>query len=86
MNLLSLTVLVFLPLVGALLVAATPSKAVGLQRAITLVTMLVVAVIGVMICLDFDGASAASQHAEDLPWFTLPGGIPVQHPGPLPDR
>jgi len=79
MNFLSLSVLVFLPLVGALLVAATPSKAAGMQRAITLLTMLVTGVVGVMLCLDFDGSSAAAQHVESVPWFTLPGGIPVQY-------
>ncbi len=79
MNFLSLTVLVFLPLVGALLVAATPSKAVGLQRGITLLTMLATGVIGIMLCLDFNGASAAMQHVESKPWFTLPGGIAVQY-------
>ncbi|MBL8860262.1 MAG: NADH-quinone oxidoreductase subunit M [Planctomycetes bacterium] len=79
MNFLSLTVLIFLPLVGALLVAATPSKAVGLQRGITLLTMFATGVIGIMLCLDFNGASAAAQHVEQRPWFTLPGGIPVAY-------
>ena len=58
---LNLTTLVFLPLVGALLVAATPSKAVGLQRAITLLVTLVTAWIGIALCLDFDGSTAASE-------------------------
>jgi NADH-quinone oxidoreductase subunit M len=74
---LSLTVLVFLPLVGALLVAATPSKAVGLQRWITLLTTLVSGVVGVALCLDFDGANANAQHVVDRAWFTLPGNVPV---------
>lgn len=79
MNFLSLSVLIFLPLVGALLVAATPSKAVGLQRGITLLTMFATGIIGIMLCLDFDGAKAEAQHVELRPWFTLPGGIPVAY-------
>ncbi len=78
-NVLTLSVLVFLPLVGALLVAATPSKAVGLQRGIALVATLAVAWIGMILCLDFDGSTAAVQFGESIPWFTLPGGIDVRY-------
>jgi NADH-quinone oxidoreductase subunit M len=78
-SVLTLTVLVFLPLLGALLVAATPSKAVGLQRGIALVATLVTAWIGVAICLDFDGSTARVQFGEVAPWFTLPGGIDVHY-------
>jgi NADH-quinone oxidoreductase subunit M len=73
----SLTTLVFLPLAGALLVAASPARSTGLQRLITLATMLVVAVLGVSQCLDFDGSSARAQQLVDVPWFTLPGGTSV---------
>ena len=76
----NLTLLVFLPLVGALLVAATPKGAVAAQRAITLVTMLATMVLGLSVCLDFDGASAAAQHVIERPWFSLPGAsgsVPV---------
>jgi NADH-quinone oxidoreductase subunit M len=75
---LSLTVLVFLPLLGALLVAATPSKAAGLQRGLTLVTTLVTAWIGLTLCAQFDGRSAAAQFNESAAWFTLPGGVPAR--------
>ena len=78
-NVLSLSALVFLPLVGALLVAATPKKAAGLQRGIALLTTFVVAVVGVALCLRFDGATAAMQFGESAPWFTLPGGVPVHY-------
>jgi len=78
-NVLTLSVLVFLPLVGALLVAATPSKAVGLQRGVALLATLAVAWIGVVLCLDFDGSTAVIQHAENVPWFTLPGGVDVRY-------
>ncbi len=76
---LNLTNLVFLPLVGALLVAATPSKAVGLQRGLTLLVTLVTAWIGLALCLDFDGSTAAVQFAESARWFTLPGQIDVHY-------
>jgi len=78
-NVLTLSVLVFLPLIGALLVAATPSKAVGLQRGIALVATLAVAWIGVVLCLDFDGSTAVAQYTESVPWFTLPGGVDVRY-------
>jgi NADH-quinone oxidoreductase subunit M len=70
----NLTLLVFLPLVGALLVAATPRGAVLAQRSITLVTMLATMVLGLSACLAFDGSSAAMQHVVERPWFTLPNG------------
>jgi NADH-quinone oxidoreductase subunit M len=78
-NVLTLSVLVFLPLVGALLVAATPSKAMGLQRGIALLTTLAVAWVGIALCLDFDGSTAAVQFGESKAWFTLPGGIDVRY-------
>ncbi|MBK7643261.1 MAG: NADH-quinone oxidoreductase subunit M [Planctomycetes bacterium] len=70
----SLTLLVFLPLLGALVVAFTPREAVALQRGITLATLLAVCFIGLQVCLDFDGSSAAYQHVVDIPWFALPSG------------
>ena len=69
----NLTLLVFLPIVGALLVAATPSRAIGAQRGITLATMLGTLVLGLGACLDFDGASALAQHVVERSWFALPG-------------
>jgi NADH-quinone oxidoreductase subunit M len=79
MNILSLTALVFLPLVGALLVLATPAKAHSAQRLITLLTTIVTGVVGVMLCFDFDGRSAAAQHVVQMPWFVLPGSIEVTY-------
>ncbi len=77
----NLLLLVFLPLVGALLVAATPKQAAGTQRVLTLVTMLATMVVGLAACLDFDGSSAAAQHTIVRPWFALPGrsaDVPIQ--------
>ena len=74
----SLTLIVFLPLAGALLVATTPKSAVGLQRAIAFATTLVVAVMGLATCASFDGAGARAQYVVDEPWFFLPGsGAPT---------
>jgi NADH-quinone oxidoreductase subunit M len=74
----SLTLLVFLPLIGALVVALTPRNSVGLQRAIAFAATLATAVIGVAMCWTFDGSSASAQHVVDVPWFFLPGpGAPT---------
>jgi len=70
----SLTLLVFLPLLGALVVALTPRDAVALQRGITLATLLAVCLLGLKACVDFDGSSAACQQVVDIPWFALPAG------------
>lgn len=77
-----LTVLTFLPLVGALLVGLTPRGSEGLQRALTLIITLVVAGLGLSLYLGFDGSSAAAQEFVQRDWFTLPGrggDIPVHY-------
>lgn len=75
----SLTALVFLPLIGALACLFAPASA-SVQRAIALVTTSIVAVLGLALCIDFDGSTAAAQHVVDLAWFTLPGGdgLPIR--------
>jgi NADH-quinone oxidoreductase subunit M len=70
----SLTLLVFLPLLGALVVALTPRDAVAAQRGISLATLLAVCLLGLKVCLDFEGSSAAYQQVVDVPWFGLPAG------------
>lgn len=75
-----LTLITFLPLVGALLVLLTPASQEKALRAIALVTTLVVAVLGVRLYLAFDGSSAALQFLVDKAWFVLPGSaIPVRY-------
>lgn len=69
----SLTVLTFLPLLGALIVLGMPKSAEKAMRLVALATTLVVAVIGVVIYLGFDGSSAALQGVCTASWFTLPG-------------
>src|SRR4051812_27859653 len=74
----SLVLLVFLPLAGALIIALTPKHKIGLQRAIAFAATLATAVIGVTLCVRFDGSSASAQHVVDAPWFFLPGaGAPT---------
>ncbi len=68
-----LTILVLLPLVGAILIGLTPRAAVSAQRTIALLVSLAVCGLGLAVCVDFEGASAAMQHVVELPWFELPG-------------
>jgi len=69
----NLTLFAFLPLIGALLVALTPSTLVQAQRMIALVTTLAVAVMGCVLWARFDPA-AGTQFVVSAPWFELPGG------------
>ncbi|MFN0241589.1 MAG: NuoM family protein [Planctomycetota bacterium] len=68
-----LAYLVFLPLVGALFVMLTPSRAVGALRGITLLATLATCALGLWLLAGFDGASAAAQLVVDRPWFEIPG-------------
>ena len=70
----TLTLLVFLPLLGALVVALTPRDATAAQRGITLGVLLAVCVLGLEACLAYDGSNAAYQQLVDVPWFSLPAG------------
>ncbi len=75
-----LTLIAFLPLAGALLILLTPSAQEKAMRAIALVTTIVVALLGVRLYSQFDGASASMQFAVDRIWFALPGsGITVHY-------
>lgn len=72
----SLAWLTFLPLLGALVVAAAPARA-SLLRAITLGTTLVVALMGVAVYASFDVTQSGPQFVTEAAWFTLLGGIDV---------
>ncbi|MCE9595974.1 MAG: NADH-quinone oxidoreductase subunit M [Planctomycetes bacterium] len=74
-----LTLITFLPLVGALLVLLTPASQEKALRVIALVTTLVVAVLGVRLYLAFDGASESMQFAVDKDWFVLPSSAIAVH-------
>ncbi len=75
-----LTLLVFLPLVGALLCLLVPSSNRALLRMVALGTSVVVAAMGVVLFARFDGASAEAQYVASAAWFTLPGAgaIPIR--------
>ena len=64
-----LGLLIFLPLLGALGIAFTPSKAANLQRGIALCTTLVVGVLSLTVW----GADDLASLAVNSSWFTLPG-------------
>lgn len=69
----NLTVLTFLPLVGALIVLGMPKTSEKAMRLVALATTVVVGVLGVLIYLGFDGSSAELQGVCSAAWFTLPG-------------
>jgi NADH-quinone oxidoreductase subunit M len=75
----SLTLLTFLPLIGALLVLLVPRGAEAAMRAIALGATLATAVVGVSLYLGFDGADHAVQFLQSRSWFVLPGGTEVQY-------
>ncbi len=70
----TLSVLLFLPLLGALLLVAVPGSRERLLRAVAFATTLGVAALGVWLFAGFDGSIAAAQHVIDVPWFSLPTG------------
>ena len=76
-----LTALTFLPLLGAIAIAILPSHSERNQRMIALGTTLIVAVLGLLLFMGFDGTSAASQFAVSSAWFALPGAtsIPIHY-------
>ena len=74
-----LTFITFLPLVGALAIAATPRLTDRQLRLAALGFTGIVAVLSVVIFLRFDGTSAAAQFGHSAPWFTLPGGVAVSY-------
>ncbi|MBK8978206.1 MAG: NADH-quinone oxidoreductase subunit M [Planctomycetes bacterium] len=75
----SLTLLTFLPLAGALAIVALPGHKTALLRAIALGTTLVTAVVGVLIYAAFDGTQVGAQMGETASWFVLPGGTEVHY-------
>jgi NADH-quinone oxidoreductase subunit M len=73
-----LTLLTFLPLVGAILVALLPIQSAATLRGLTVAVTAVVAVLGAVVFAGFDGSSAAAQYVETHAWFTL-GEIQVSY-------
>jgi NADH-quinone oxidoreductase subunit M len=75
----SLTLLTFLPLIGALLILFVPRGQTPLMRLIALGASLVTAIVGVLAYTAFDGSQAGVQMVESAPWFVLPGGTEVHY-------
>ena len=69
----ALTILVFLPLVGALLIATTKREQVATQRMLALATTGAVALMGAWLFLGFDGSIARAQEVTRGTWFVFPG-------------
>jgi NADH-quinone oxidoreductase subunit M len=67
-----LSLLIFVPLLGALGLLVLPSDRHDLMRAYTLVVTLVVAALGVALWFQFDSAVAIQQLTETRHWFLIP--------------
>lgn len=68
-NLPILSLLIFLPLAGALLVSLTPRQQTGLMRGLTLGVTLLVFVISLPLFFSFDSSRIAFQFEERLEWI-----------------
>ena len=75
----SLTLLTFLPLLGALGLLLLPGGNAALLRGATLVLTLVLAAMGITIFNGFDGTQAGPQLIQQASWFVLPGGTEVSY-------
>ena len=69
----NLSVLTFLPLVGAVLVLCLPRERKDLARLVGLATTAFVAGLGLLLYQRFDPGVAGAQMVVDRPWFALPG-------------
>ncbi len=67
----NLTLITFLPALGALLVALLPTRETRVLRGITLAVTTLVALLGVALFCAFDGQLAATQFAQSVDWFSL---------------
>jgi len=68
-----LTAIVFLPAVGALLIALLPREAVGRLRAVALLTSLATLGLGVGLFFAFDPGQPGMQLVEEAPWIPALG-------------
>lgn len=68
-----LTLLTFLPLLGALALLLVPAERVALLRQVALATTGLVAALGLALWFRFDGTQAAAQMMTSAKWFTIPG-------------
>ncbi|MFT5155184.1 MAG: NADH-quinone oxidoreductase subunit M, partial [Planctomycetota bacterium] len=75
----SMTLLTFLPLLGALALVFVPNSQSELMRKITFGVTALVALLGLSVWSSFDGSLANAQMTESATWFTLPGGTQVNY-------
>ena len=69
-----LSLLVFLPLVGAAIMALIPAESEGTHKLVALVTSVATAIVGIALALDFDFDRAGDlQFVVDRPWIDLIG-------------
>ena len=74
-----LTLIIFTPLLGALLLALVPIREVKVLRAIALGFTLVTTLLGFLVWQGFDPGKAALQLTEVHPWFELPGALAANY-------
>jgi NADH-quinone oxidoreductase subunit M len=74
-----LTLIVFTPLIGAILVALVPVREVRVLRGVSFGITLLTALFGFLVWQDFDPNQAALQLTESRPWFELPGALAVNY-------
>jgi NADH-quinone oxidoreductase subunit M len=68
-----LTLLTFLPLIGALALLLVPSDRIKTLRRVALTTTVAVAAVGLAMWFRFDGSLSGAQMMAFARWFTIPG-------------
>jgi len=75
----NLSLITFLPLLGALLIAFAPVKKDRTLRLATLGITCVVALMGIFTYAAFESGVSGAQFPTSSSWFTIPGGIDVHY-------
>ena len=73
----NLSLITFLPLLGALLIAFAPVKKDRTLRLATLAITCIVALMGIAVYTGFESGVPGAQFETSTPWFIIPGGIQV---------
>lgn len=77
----SLTLLTFLPLLGALVLLLIPGERTSVLRSVAIGTTALTAILGAILFVRFDGSQAGMQGVVSAEWFQIPGAqslIPIQ--------
>ncbi|MCL5995789.1 MAG: NADH-quinone oxidoreductase subunit M [Chloroflexi bacterium] len=64
-----LSIIIFLPLLGALIIALLPRASTSLMRSVSLLAALATFVVSLAMLFGFDGDQSAYQFVESVPWF-----------------